>query len=92
VQDPERIGSDNVDLLLKVRQTDELTLHFKGQVLAGRTNGQTETKSPLTGLTFIHTATQKDAKRLLTTDFNEDPNVCLYFDKLTWFSFRNIRM
>lgn len=40
-----------------------------------RTNGQTEVKPPLTGLTFIHTATQKDAKRLLTTDFNADPNV-----------------
>ena len=78
-QDPERIGSDTLDLLLKVRRTDELTIHFKGQVLAGRTNGQVETKpasTPLTGLTFIHTATQKDAKRLLTTDFNADPNVC----------------
>ena len=43
----------------------------------GGTNGQTEVKPPLTGLTFIHTATQKDAKRLLTRDFNADPNVWL---------------
>jgi hypothetical protein len=83
VQDPERIGSETLDILLKARRVDELTLHFKGQVLAGRTNGQTETKSPLTGLTFIHTATPKDAKRLLTTDFNADPNVRLYLDTLT---------
>lgn len=37
-------------------------------------NGQPEVK-PVSGLTFIHTATLKDAKRLLTTDFNADPNV-----------------
>ena len=54
---------------------DELTLHFKGQVMGGTTsNGQPEVK-PVSGLTFIHTATLKDAKRLLTTDFNADPNV-----------------
>lgn len=55
---------------------DELTLHFKGHVLGGSPNGQAEVRPALTGLTFIHTATQKDAKRLLTTDFNADPNVC----------------
>jgi len=46
--------------------------------LGGRNAAEsTETKSnsPLTGLTFIHAATQKDAKRLLTADFNADPNV-----------------
>jgi hypothetical protein len=54
---------------------DELTLHFKGQVMGGKaSNGQPEVK-PVSGLTFIHTPTLKDAKRLLTTDFNADPNV-----------------
>lgn len=49
--------------------------------MGGPSNGQTEAKSMVTGLTFIHTATQKDAKRLLTTDFNADPNV--YISHLT---------
>jgi hypothetical protein len=76
-QDPERIGSDTLDILLKLKRIDDLTLHFKGQVMGGPSNGQTEAKSMVTGLTFIHTATQKDAKRLLTTDFNADPNVLI---------------
>jgi hypothetical protein len=75
VQDPERIGSETLDILLKMKRIDELTLHFKGQVMGGQSNGQTEGKPTVTGLTFIHTTTQKDAKRLLTTDFNADPNV-----------------
>jgi len=76
LQDSERLSSENLEILVKLKRLDELTLHFKGQVMRG-TNGQTEVKPPLTGLTFIHTATQKDAKRLLTTDFNADPNVWL---------------
>jgi len=76
LQDSERLSSENLEILVKLKRLDELTLHFKGQVMGG-TNGQTEVKQPLTGLTFIHTATQKDAKRLLTTDFNADPNVWL---------------
>jgi hypothetical protein len=60
-----------------VKRFDDVTLHFKGHVMNGQTNGQAEAKPPLTGLTFIHTATQKDAKKLLTTDFNADPNVFL---------------
>jgi hypothetical protein len=44
--------------------------------MGGKGEGQ-ESQPGLNGLTFIHTATQKDAKRLLTTDFNADPNVCL---------------
>ena len=76
LQDSERLSSENLEILVKLKRLDELTLHFKGQVMGG-TNGQTEVKPPLTGLTFIHTATQKDAKRLLTTDFNCDPNVWL---------------
>jgi len=64
-----------LELLLKVKRMDELTLHFKGKVIGGKlSNGQPEVK-PVSGLTFIHTATLKDAKRLLTTDFNADPNV-----------------
>ena len=45
---------------------------FRGQVL----QAAGEQKPAVTGLTFIHTSTQKDAKKLLTTDFNADPNVC----------------
>lgn len=41
----------------------------------GQPNGQTDAKSPLTGLTFIHTSSLKDAKKLLTTDFHADPNL-----------------
>jgi len=74
LQDSERLLSENLEILVKLKRLDELTLHFKGQVM-GSTNGQTDVKPPLTGLTFIHTATQKDAKRLLTRDFNADPNV-----------------
>jgi hypothetical protein len=53
---------------------DDLTLHFKGQIMGGRR--EESQPGSLYGLTFIHTATQKDAKRLLTTNFNADPNVC----------------
>jgi hypothetical protein len=77
-QDPERIASETLDILLKLKRVDDLTLHFKGQVMGGQSNGQTEGKPTVTGLTFIHTTTQKDAKRLLTTDFNADPNVCVF--------------
>jgi hypothetical protein len=77
-QDPERIASETMDILLKLKRVDDLTLHFKGQVMSGQSNGQTEGQPTVTGLTFIHTTTQKDAKRLLTTDFNADPNVCVF--------------
>jgi hypothetical protein len=74
IQDFDRVNPENAEFLLKLKRLDELTLHFKGQVMGG-SPGQTEAKSALTGLTFIHTANQKDAKRLLTTEFNADPNV-----------------
>lgn len=82
-----------------MKRTDEITLRFKGQVLGGASNGQPEVKPALTGLTFIHTATQKDAKQLLTRDFHADPNVCPH-DKhfrangltCVFCSFRNRRM
>ena len=57
-----------------------MTLHFKGSVMGGQTNGQTEVRPPLNGLTFIHAATLRDAKKLLTTDFNADPNVLLIIE------------
>ena len=60
---------------MKLKKVDDLTVHFKGRVLGGQINGQTDAKPGINGLTFIHTATPKDAKKLLTTDFNADPNV-----------------
>jgi hypothetical protein len=75
-QDPERVTSETLELLLRLRRTDELNILFRGQVLGGKPGeAQTQNKPGLKGLTFIHTAAQKDAKRLLTTDFNADPNV-----------------
>lgn len=69
------VSSDNPDtVILKLKRTDELVFHFTGRVLGG----SGEVKPPLTGLTFIHTSTQKEAKRLLTTDFNADPNVSAF--------------
>lgn len=74
IQDLDRATPENAEFLLKLKRLDELTFNFKGQVMGGSA-GQTEAKQTLTGLTFIHTANQKDSKRLLTTDFNADPNV-----------------
>jgi hypothetical protein len=85
VKDP---NSDNSDILLRLKRTDELIFHFNGQILDGST---ADGKAPLNGLTFIHTATQKDVKKLLTTDFNADPNVPTAIIILTR-SYTNIRM
>jgi hypothetical protein len=74
IQDFDRANPENAEFLLKLKRLDELTFHFRGQVMGGST-GQPEVKNTLTGLTFIHTTNQKDAKRQLTTDFNADPNV-----------------
>lgn len=79
IQDPERLNTEIPELLLKLRRVDDLTLHFKGLILGGGNGIDTKPNSGVTGLTFIHAASQKDAKRLLTADFNADPNVLSTF-------------
>jgi hypothetical protein len=79
MQDPERLTTEIPELLLKLRRVDDLTLRFKGLILGGGNGFEAKPNSGVTGLTFIHAASQKDAKRLLTADFNADPNVLYMF-------------
>lgn len=81
IQDPNVQTINTNKFLLKLTKDKKLKLKFKFNI--GETDGN---KADVRGLTFINVASEKELARILTVEFNDDPNVSRinqrYFNRL----------
>ncbi|CAJ0886275.1 14520_t:CDS:2 [Entrophospora sp. SA101] len=72
LQDPNSKAVDPNKLLLKLIKGEDMELKLKFRFNIG---GSDEKKSGIKGLTFINVASEKELARILTVEFNDDPNL-----------------
>ncbi|RGB42004.1 hypothetical protein C1646_684264 [Rhizophagus diaphanus] len=70
IQDPNVQTINTNKFLLKLTKDKKLKLKFKFNI--GETDGN---KADVRGLTFINVASEKELARILTVEFNDDPNL-----------------
>jgi len=70
IQDPNVQSISPNKVLLKLAKDKKLELKFKFNI--GETDGN---KADVKGLTFINVASERELARILTVEFNDDPNV-----------------
>ena len=74
IQDPNAQQINTNKFLLKLTKDKKLELKFKFNI--GDVDGN---KTDVKGLTFINVSSEKELARILTVEFNDDPNVSYAF-------------
>jgi hypothetical protein len=70
IQDPNAQSINTNKFLLKLAKDKKLELKFKFNI--GEIDGN---RTDVKGLTFINVASKRELARILTVEFNDDPNV-----------------